>query len=474
MSVDTITDNLLIKGNNLLALHSLKKQFGGKVKLIYIDPPYNTGGDANIFTYNNNFNHSTWLTFMRNRLEVARELLRVDGFIAIAIDHAELFYLGVLADEIFGRENRLGIVSIAHKPGGVQFAKFFSTSNDFAIVYAKDKAQASFNDVILDEDVLKKFDKVDESGSYKEEKFMRDFDPDATKDKKPKYWYPIYVNRNLTELSLDKKEKYVEVLPISSTNRKVTWNQKKETFIKSFNAGEVFARNNGGNIEILRKVRASQPVKTLWTEKKYDATSHGTKLLKKTLGKSPEFSYPKSLYTVLDTLKITTDKNDIVLDFFAGSGTTGHAVFALNKEDGGNRRFILVEQLNEHIAVCQQRLTAVMKHEKNQDSFVYLELKQHNQKFVDAIQTATTTRMLLNIWQKMKKESFLNYNLNIKQQDENLAELKKLSLKEQKKMLLDILDKNQMYVNLSSLDDADHRCTAAEKKITGDFYQLKK
>ncbi len=102
-----IKDNLIIKGNNLLAIHSLKKRFAGKVKLIYIDPPYNTGGEANIFTYNNNFNHSTWLTFIKNRLEAAKDLLRKDGFIAITIDHNELFYLGCLADEIFGRDNRL-------------------------------------------------------------------------------------------------------------------------------------------------------------------------------------------------------------------------------------------------------------------------------------------------------------------------------------------------------------------------------
>ena len=112
----TIKDNLIIKGNNLLALHSLKKEFAGKVKLIYIDPPYNTGGEANIFTYNNNFNHSTWLTFMKNRLEIAKDFLREDGFIAIAIDHYELLYLGVLADEIFGRDNRIGIVTIVHHP----------------------------------------------------------------------------------------------------------------------------------------------------------------------------------------------------------------------------------------------------------------------------------------------------------------------------------------------------------------------
>ncbi|PIV53800.1 MAG: DNA methylase, partial [Elusimicrobia bacterium CG02_land_8_20_14_3_00_37_13] len=146
-----IKENLIIKGNNLLVLHSLQKCFAGKVKLIYIDPPYNTGGEANIFTYNNSFNHSSWLTFIKNRLEVAKGLLRKDGFMAITIDHNELFYLGEVADEILGRENRLGVVTIVIKPEGRQFAKFFAVTNEFMLVYAKDINVASFEDVIIDE-----------------------------------------------------------------------------------------------------------------------------------------------------------------------------------------------------------------------------------------------------------------------------------------------------------------------------------
>ena len=125
-----IRENLLIKGNNLLALHTLKTQFRGKVKLIYIDPPYNTGGSTDSFSYNNNFKHSTWLTFIKNRIEVAKELLRNDGFIAVTIDHVELFYLGVLLDEIFGRENRVGIVTIYINPKGRQHERFFSAATE--------------------------------------------------------------------------------------------------------------------------------------------------------------------------------------------------------------------------------------------------------------------------------------------------------------------------------------------------------
>ena len=121
----TIRENLIIKGNNLIALHTLKQQFRGQVKLIYIDPPYNTGGEANIFTYNNTFNHSSWLTFMKNRLDVAKQFLRDDGFIAISIDNYELLYLGTLADEVFGRENRISVLTIVHHPAGKTNNNFF-------------------------------------------------------------------------------------------------------------------------------------------------------------------------------------------------------------------------------------------------------------------------------------------------------------------------------------------------------------
>ena len=411
---------------------------------------------------------------MKNRLEIAHGLLRNDGFIVIAIDHSELFYLGVLADEIFGRESRLGIVSIAHKPGGVQFAKFFSTSNDYAIVYAKEKKVAFFNKPALDESVKKTFEEFsDDKGGYKEEKFMRDFDPDATKAKKPKYWYPIYVSKDLLNLSLNKKEGYSEVFPISSTNREVTWNQKKETFLKNYQGGEVFAKYNDGNLNILRKVRENQPVKTLWTEKKYDATSHGTKLLTKIFGNRSDFSYPKSLYTVLDTLQIMTNHDDIILDFFAGSGTTAHAVLALNKEDGGSRQFILVEQLAEHIAVCQERITKVIQHSGCQVDFIYCELAQCNEKAKQQIAACKDLPALEKLFAKMDEEYFLHYNLRVAEFREKICREEKfrnLPLDKIKEIFAAMLDLNQLYVPRSEMSDKRFGISKNDQKYTIDFY----
>ena len=136
--IGTIKDNLIIKGNNLLALHSLIKEFQGKVKLIYIDPPYNTQGSAETFTYNNTFNHSTWLTFMKNRLEIAKEFLREDGILSLAIDDVELFYIGVLLDEIFGVQNKIGTICIRHHPRGRTQSNFFSRVHEYCLFYAKD------------------------------------------------------------------------------------------------------------------------------------------------------------------------------------------------------------------------------------------------------------------------------------------------------------------------------------------------
>ncbi|GIN57933.1 hypothetical protein J8TS2_22520 [Lederbergia ruris] len=129
-------DNLIIKGNNLLALHTLKERYAGKVKMVYIDPPYNTKSAATTFHYNNRFNHSTWLTFMKNRVEIAKDFLREDGVFVVAIDDNELFYLGVLLDEIFGESNRLGVISVVHNPGGRQDEEYFPTAHENMIIYA--------------------------------------------------------------------------------------------------------------------------------------------------------------------------------------------------------------------------------------------------------------------------------------------------------------------------------------------------
>jgi len=470
---DTITDNLIIKGNNLLSLYSLKKEFAEKIKLIYIDPPYNTGGDENLFTYNNTFNHSTWLTFIKNRLSISRSLLKKDGFIAIAIDHYELGYLITLADEIFGKDNRIGIVTVENNPMGRNQAKYFSTVNDFMVVYAKNTEYAKFNNVVLNDEFLKTFDKEDKKGKYKLKDFIRVGGGDENLRKnKPSFWYPIYVSKDLKKITLNKKENYYQVLPITTKGQERTWKLSKKSAENKLD-DLVAIKNKDGTINIFEKYRVEkgQKVPTIWNQKKYNANHNGIRLLEKIIGRKA-FSFPKSLYTVLDTIKLMAGPNDLIMDFHAGSGTTGHAVTELNKEDNGNRKFILVEQLEEHIDICIERNQNVLKQNNIDDNFTYFELKKYNQNFIEQIITAKESDNLLDVWNKMKEKSFLNYNVDIKKQEEHIGEFKELELYQQKQILLDLLDKNQLYTNISSMNDLDFELSEGEKEITKDFYKL--
>jgi adenine-specific DNA-methyltransferase len=389
--------------------------------MIYIDPPYNTGGDANIFTYNNTFNHSTWLTFMRNRLEAGKQLLKDDGFIAIAIDHCELLYLGVLADEIFGRENRLGIISVLHNPEGRQNAKYFTATNEFMLIYKKSESSV-FNPVYLQENfkdsknINEIYDKKDEIGIYKQESFIRLGGGDACLRKnKSSAWYSLYVSQNLKDISLEKKDGYVEVLPITDSGQERTWKIISKSFKKKFNNGDIYAIRENNKIKIFEKYRIEKgsPITTCWINKKYNAKKTGTNLLEEMFG-DKIFSYPKSLYTIIDTLKIMTSHDDIILDFHAGSGTTGHATLALNKEDGGNRKFILVEQLDEHIEICNERNQKVLAQENINDSFIYFELAKWNETAKEKILACENLDKLIKFFDEMYEKYFLNYNLKIK------------------------------------------------------------
>lgn len=465
----TIRENLIIKGNNLLALYSLKKEFQNRIKLIYIDPPYNTGGATEIFTYNNNFKHSTWLTFMKNRLEVAKNFLKEDGFIAITIDHVELFYLGALADEVFGENNRVGIVTIFINPKGRQHERFFSASTEYMLVYAKNINIAKFRSVTLDEAVAETFDQEDEDGKYRWEQFIRARTSTSRKNK-PSFWYPIYVSKDLKDITLTKKSGYIEVLP-KKNGLEFTWKIKPETFKERNVNGFFIAKKRDGDIRIFHKFYEQQVLKNIWIDKKYFPEFQGTNLLKKLLGENI-FSYPKSLYAVLDTLKIMTSDNDIVLDFFGGSGTTAHATLELNKEDGANRQFICIEQLDTHMNVILKRIKKVMEINNNKDEhFIYGELLKFNEEAVDKIESVKTTENLLKIWKEMVEHYFLNYDVEIKRFNDNQEDFKKLPLGKQKKLLVEMLNKNQLYVNLSEIDDAQFKISKEDKEINKKFYK---
>ena len=478
----TIKENLLIKGNNLLALHSLKEQFAGKVKLIYIDPPYNTGGDADIFAYNNRFNHSTWLTFMKNRLEIAKEFLREEGVVALTIDHSELFYIGALMDQIFGRDNRIGIISIVHKPEGRQFAKYFSPSNEYMLVFAKNVEQAKMNDVLLDEEKIKEYDREDEQGRYKLENFIRTGGGDVSLRKnKPEGWYPIFVSKDGKKIEINEHKDYIKILPITKRGQERTWTASAKTFVEYLKNDEIIAEKDSENdMQIFRKYRPKEIIKTHWVLKKYHAIHHGTNLLSRIVGKN-KFSYPKSLYAVSDVVKLFTNENDIILDFFSGSATTGHAVMYEEAIKRSNRKFILFEQVDNQIKVGKERLSKLIKAKEIENvpsgfkevDFIYFELAEYNEEAKNKIDACKSFKELKKLFTELSDYYFLNYNVSVKHFNDQLLDDKDFEeqpLEEQKTLFKALLDNNQLYIPYKEQEDGKYNLSKEDQELTSEFY----
>lgn len=458
-----LKQNLLIKGNNLLALYTLREKLAGKVKLIYIDPPYNTRTDANTFAYNNSFNHSSWLTFMKNRLEIAKELLADDGMIFIDIDHYELFYLGVLADEIFGYENRIGVLAVVHNLKG-RYNEFFSPAHENKIVYAKNHEKAKIKAFSFDNS--KSYPHEDETSRYKSIPLQRSGDGSRREDR-PNLFYPVYYNPDTDEVSTTKTDGVVEMLPIDSKGIERRWRWGRDTLEEKWKTEtEVKKINDEYKIYTKLRIKGERP-KSIWMRPEYSGTT-GTSDLKDLMG-DKVFSYPKSVAMVKDSIQISTDPDDIVLDFFGGSATTAQAVLAQNAEDGGNRKFVLIEQMDYVNTVSVKRIENAIKKYYGDVSFVYIELKKYNQEFVDRIRSASSKGELDEVYSDMAKNAFLKFWFDKKEfeKDENF---RSLDLDKRKELLIDILDENQLYLNYADMNDTKHNVSADEKALTDKFY----
>lgn len=472
-------DNLIIKGNNLLALHSLRKIYAGQVKLIYIDPPYNTKGDANTFAYNNTFNHSSWLTFMENRLRLSYDLLKRNGVIAIAIDDEEQAYLKVLCDSIFGRDNFIGNLIIQIKPSGRTNDAFFATCHEYVLCYAKNIHEVEMNFMPLNEEQKKLYKEGEGDNLYKWRDFLRTGGY-STPQERPNSFYPIYYNTSSGTISLDKHDNWVEIYPIDSEGQKRVWRKTSDSFLVHLAANEIKVVKRGNNYKILiiDRIKAGVRPKSIWIDSKYDAATYGTKLLKNLFDGERLFSFPKSLYAVQDVLSLFTNSedNDIVLDYFSGSGTTGHATLNLNKQDGGNRRFILCEQMDYIQFVTSKRLQIVIQCDKEQsiwncnNSFVYCELACANQQLVEKITSATDSATLQTIWEQMQQTGFLSYKVNIHDINAHIDDWKALSLYDQKRFLMECLDMNLLYVPYADIDDTTYQISEKDKQLNHQFY----
>jgi adenine-specific DNA-methyltransferase len=339
------TQNRVIEGDSLEALKLLQKEYAGRVKMIYIDPPYNTGND---FSYRDKYTHSGWLNMMYPRLQLARNLLREEGVIFISIDDHEVHNLRKLCDELFGEENFLGIFITCSTPNARDYGHI-GKMHEFCLYYAKNSLHTKTN---LLEDKDKTFKYCDEKGGFNIHPLYNS-NVAFTDKNRPNLYYPFYLypgkpleglGEAFFEIGLSPAEDAVEIFHPRSLkdNVQFVWRWGRNRSAEYINREIVGYRTGNGEFRIIQKMRTFEKViRSMLTGKEF-SSRRGTAELEELFGKKI-FSFPKPLSLICHFARAATDKDSIVLDFFAGSGTTAHAVLQLNAEDGGSRRFICVQ-----------------------------------------------------------------------------------------------------------------------------------
>jgi len=371
--IDKKSNGLLINSENWQGLNNFIGKYYKKIKTIYLDPPYNTSSSEII--YKNSYKHSTWITFVENRLRKSNYLTKEDGIICITIDHIELHRLRALIEEIYTDENILGLISIKNNPSGRSTVQGVSISNEFAVIIGK-TINAKIGNLERTELQEAQYPEIDELGKYQWRSFLRAGGANDFRTARPKLYYPLYASKNKIRIPImewdamdrnwlvkDNPNEDEEIIYPQSNGVEYSWRLGVDTLTKKMNEVRVrINRNNNYAIDIKFRLDEQGVLpKTIWENKLYNATSYGTSLLKNILGQSQLFSFPKSVYAVKDCLKVSNaGENEIVLDYFAGSGTTGHAIIKLNKEDNGNRKFILMEMGEYFESVLLKRLKKIM------------------------------------------------------------------------------------------------------------------
>ena len=408
-------DNLIIKGNNLLALASLLKKYNGKINCIYIDPPFNTGNDS--FNYNDKFNRSTWLTFMKNRLTIAKDLLAPDGNIFIHIDVNQSHYLKVLSDEIFGNDNFVEELIWAYgSPSGGRAATPKPVNiHDYILHYAKNYKQRKQNRIYIpySEKYINDWFKFKDDDGRIYRRRLRGKDQNGEN-----IWIKQYLDES-------------KGIPLSTV-----WNDIQQVYADP----RAYKDENKSDVEVIKEFSGGQKPE---------------ELLKR-------------------IIEMSTDEGDIVLDNHLGTGTTIATAHKLK------RKYIGIEQMQSQIDIIISRMKKVLKGEKagiSKDvnwngggSFVYCELKENGQELINKVLSADEKSI-----QKIKEEiinddriiSYITKN-EIKEANE---EFNSLSLEEKKKALILLIDKNKLYVNYSDMDDMNYNVTEEEKSFTKSFYE---
>ncbi|WP_243356788.1 site-specific DNA-methyltransferase [Bacillus litorisediminis] len=461
-------ENLILKGNNLVALYTLKQRFAGKIDLIYIDPPYNVKSSNNTFLYNNKYNRSTWLVFMQNRLRAAKDLLTPDGAMIIAIDENEQAYLGVLLDEVFpGYEKHL--ITIVHNPRGVQGTNF-SYTNEF-VYFIIPQGKKTIIDKKLSENEIQWSPLRNWGGESLRTDAKNCFYPIIVKDEQIVGFGEV-VPDDVHPAKNEKIDGLIYIYPIDSNGVERKWRYARQSVEQIKHMLKCVKTKDGYDIQIGKDFGQ---YKTVWQDPRYDSSVYGKQLLNKLVPGNP-FTFPKSVYAVYDCLyAVVGNKKDAkILDFFGGSGTTGHATMLLNKNDNGNRQYIIVEQMDYVESVIVERMKNLIIDEefKNKDlSFVYAELLELNQRYIRAIDEVSTDKQLEVLINDIKDNAFLNFKVEIERITIKDEEFKSLSLEEKKKIVIDSLDQNQYYVSYSEIDDITYGISDHEKAFNRSFYE---
>jgi len=373
--------HILIEGDNYHALSVLNYTHAKRIDLMYFDPPYNTG--ARDWKYNNDyvekedlFRHSKWISMMNNRLKLAKKLLKPDGVICVTIDDYEMPRLLMLMEEIFGEQNHLGTLVIRNNPSGRSTVNRISVTHEYALIFGK-SSSSKVGRLLRNEAQINRYDEKDLKGSFEWVNFRKH---GGTRTESAKMFYPFYLTETkwrIPKMEWNKskkewiileqpKQNEVIVLPVDDNGKERRWKWSCETVLKEPGEFKVGLDRNKKLAMYLKARLTNDGVLPLtwWDKKEYSSTAYGTNLLKEIFSEIQVFSYPKSLFAVIDCIKAMSEKKDaVILDIFAGSGTTGHAVLELNKEDGGKRQFILCTNNENNICddVTYPRLKKVIE-----------------------------------------------------------------------------------------------------------------
>jgi adenine-specific DNA-methyltransferase len=358
-NLDEQTDGLVIQSENSQALQLVRERYKADFTCIYADPPYNS--DAGPISYKNGYRHSSWIALMDDRLRLARHFLNDEGILCITIDDCEVHHLRALCDSIIAESELLGAVAIKNNPAGRTGTVGFSVCHEYALFYGMTE-RAEIDRLEHNEAQKARYKERDDIGHFEWTNFRKHGGLNTFREARPRQFYPIYVhdsNIRFPKMTWDDTARdYIvndpprpdeeTLLPIDERGRERIWDFKVETAIKYLNHFKV-RKDSTGATAIYRKWRISEEgilPKTWWDKSEYSAAEYGTNLLTKMFGSPHTFMFPKSVYAVMDCLRVSGLRNDpsgSVLDFFAGSGTTGHAIINLNREDGGSRKFVLAE-----------------------------------------------------------------------------------------------------------------------------------